>query len=361
MKMNLQNKLIAYILLITILILLIPYNVTAETVNNNNIDTENIDNSKVSGDDNKLFLQTTDTSNVQLVLSKASLKAGETLDVCIYVKGCKINALFGSLVYTKTNYQTLVKSNIQISTALIGSATYGSWGIPGFNETTGSVYLEEDNYDFYQFNDSTLMAKITFTAAKDVADTTEIQLKGVALTAETEDISIPVVTPTIQGQTPALYLKSKTYTVANTTTTSSYDIGAAKEYVDGALYLSNVPDKMTIANFVNNLDTNGTIKVTSSTDQTLDTSKYIGTGMKVVVSNATKTITLTTVVVGDVDGDGKCSITDLSRMNQAINKSITLADIYKKAADVDSSGTFSISDLSRVNQYLNGTILKIVK
>lgn len=334
MKRNLVNKLIAYILLITMLILLIPSKVAAAT---------------------------TSTSNVEIAFSKTSVKAGETFDVSIYVKGCKINAFIGNLVYTKTNYQTLLKSNIQISTTLTNSTTYGNWGIASFNESTGVVYFEEDQYNFYQFSDSTLMAKITFTALKDVTNTSEIHFEKVFLTAVDQnnqplDIYIPSV-----SKEDALYVKSKSYVISGINFTTSYDIGTNKEYEDGDLYLTNVQEKTTVTDFIKNLDTNGTVTVQTEAGAAVDVTKYIGSGMKVIITGTNKTVTLTAIVVGDLDGDGKSSITDLSRMNQAINQSITLKDSFKKAADVDHSGTFTISDLSRLNQYLNGSISKLVK
>ena len=70
---------------------------------------------------------------------------------------------------------------------------------------------------------------------------------------------------------------------------------------------------------------------------------------------------MATIRLGDIDGDGKCTITDLSRMNNVLNQAVTLEGAYNKASDMDYSGSRTISDLSRLNQYITGTIVNLIK
>lgn len=157
-----------------------------------------------------------------------------------------------------------------------------------------------------------------------------------------------------------LYLKAKTYQV-DTTNNSSYIIGTTKEYTANDLYILNISAQTTLSTFISRLDTNGTISVKKTTGTAAIATDLIGTGMTLEVNGTNEKITLTIVVAGDIDGDGKCTITDLSRMNNVLNQAVTLEGAYNKASDMDYSGSRTISDLSRLNQYITGTIVNLIK
>lgn len=97
------------------------------------------------------------------------------------------------------------------------------------------------------------------------------------------------------------------------------------------------------------------IKVTNN-NVTLTTDSMIGTGMKFEIQGSDGNIvTKTASVLGDLDGNGKISVTDLSRLNQFVVGTISIENEFYKAADLDKSDKVSITDLSKLNQVIVGT------
>lgn len=99
------------------------------------------------------------------------------------------------------------------------------------------------------------------------------------------------------------------------------------------------------------------IKVLNSNGiEVTDATTLIGTGMSFEIQGTNGTVSKTVSIKGDLDGNSKITVTDLSRLNQYIVGNISMENEYYNAGDVDKSGKVSITDLSRLNQYLVGTI-----
>lgn len=62
------------------------------------------------------------------------------------------------------------------------------------------------------------------------------------------------------------------------------------------------------------------------------------------------------VTVGDINGDGKIDIEDVSQLVLAANGYITLSDTAQKAADVNGDGKIDIEDISQMVLFTNGYI-----
>ena len=83
--------------------------------------------------------------------------------------------------------------------------------------------------------------------------------------------------------------------------------------------------------------------------ESIEGKETIGTGMKLIVGNE---LEYKLVVEGDLNGDGKISITDLSKMKSHIIGKQILQGEYEKAADINGDGRESITDLSILKKYL---------
>lgn len=59
---------------------------------------------------------------------------------------------------------------------------------------------------------------------------------------------------------------------------------------------------------------------------------------------------------GDLDSNGKITVTDLSVLNQAINGKIRLSEDEKKRADLNGDGKITKADLDLMNQFISGEI-----
>ena len=92
--------------------------------------------------------------------------------------------------------------------------------------------------------------------------------------------------------------------------------------------------------------------VVNSNNQPLNSADLVGTGCKLVVRYNGNTYTYEIAVRGDVNGDGKVLIDDLSLVNQHIIKKSQLTGIKLIAGDVDCDESITLTDLSRVNQHI---------
>lgn len=140
-----------------------------------------------------------------------------------------------------------------------------------------------------------------------------------------------------------LYLSSETYKIGND------DIN---NYEDGDEYISRISKETTKTSFVSNLNTNGTIRIIKQDGTQLGENELVGTGMTLEVTKDEEKIELKIAVMGDLDGDGKVTATDLSTLNQTIQKLVTLENEYKIAADLDENDNLTATDLSTINKML---------
>lgn len=146
----------------------------------------------------------------------------------------------------------------------------------------------------------------------------------------------------------SLYLSSESYKIGNIDIT---------KYQEGDKYISRITKETTLKDFIGNLETNGDIvQVIKQDGQVLADSEFVGTGMKLVITKDTETIELNIAVKGDLSGDGKVTVTDLSTLNQTILKTVTLQNAYRVAGDLDENSDITATDLSTLNKM----ILKII-
>lgn len=146
--------------------------------------------------------------------------------------------------------------------------------------------------------------------------------------------------------TQPLYLSSDIYKIGNT------DI---KNYEVGDKYISRVEKETTLDVYMENLHTNGHIKVVKQDGITeLTDNELVGTGMTLIVTKDEEKIELKIAVMGDLSGDGKVTAQDLSTLNQSILKTLPtpLENEYKIAGDLDENENITATDLS--------TILKMI-
>mgnify|MGYP004607497115 FL=1 len=105
-----------------------------------------------------------------------------------------------------------------------------------------------------------------------------------------------------------------------------------------------------------NIKTNGKVTIFKEDGTVLKSEEFIGTGMKMTVELQNEKKEIKIAVAGDLDGNGKVTATDLSTLNKAILKTVTLEGEYKLAGDLDESGRITATDLSTINQM----VLKII-
>lgn len=104
---------------------------------------------------------------------------------------------------------------------------------------------------------------------------------------------------------------------------------------------------------IKNVDNSVSVTIKNNNNSII-TSGKITTGMKVTIKTNSEEKTLSTVVYGDVDGDGKISAVDYVKIKNFIMKKTTISGAYKEAADVDKDGVVSAVDYVKVKNNIMG-------
>lgn len=118
-------------------------------------------------------------------------------------------------------------------------------------------------------------------------------------------------------------------------------------------YISKIPAGTDAAVFVAGFE-NGSVKVYEGENEVA--SGPMKTGMKIEAfdKDGQPLTSYTTVVTGDVNGDGSISITDLIQINRHLLGLQKLTGASLKAADTNNSASVTISDLVKTNRFLLG-------
>ena len=143
-----------------------------------------------------------------------------------------------------------------------------------------------------------------------------------------------------------LYLSSNKYKIGENNTNI---------YESGDEYITRISPETSIEEFLNNLDTNATSKIICNADNTEqnDLSELVKTGMTIKLSKqGYQDINLTLVVIGDIDGNGKVTATDLAAINQHILKDIELQNAQFVAADISDDKNITATDLAAMIQII---------
>lgn len=126
--------------------------------------------------------------------------------------------------------------------------------------------------------------------------------------------------------------------------------------------ITSVNPDTTVEEFKEAITTDGTIIIKDKDGNILEDTDLVGTGAIVEISKEIEQIPedgtdpvkvtikeeFSVVVNGDVNGDGKISITDLSLMKQHVMSEMTLEGLYFEAGDLNKDGSVSLTDLSLI-------------
>ena len=122
---------------------------------------------------------------------------------------------------------------------------------------------------------------------------------------------------------------------------------------DGKTYME-IKENTTMEKINNYIRTNGKIEVYKGDTKITENNKLLGTGMEIRIKLDNEEIRLTAIVKGDMTGDGKVSIGDLSQLSRyaaGIEKNLSIE--YLKASDVVKDGKYgTISDILKMSRVL---------
>ena len=117
-------------------------------------------------------------------------------------------------------------------------------------------------------------------------------------------------------------------------------------------YLSAIPEHTSKKKLLNGLAPRKQITIEPGTSKG---GKYAATGMKAVYRVKGKTMqTLTVVVSGDLNGDGKISLTDMVQLQNYLQGRGKLNRAASRAADVNGDGKLTLTDMVQIQRHLLG-------
>lgn len=289
-------------------------------------------------------VQASDNGSIKMNIKLENFEPGGDVAIEILLQDQKqgISAFTGYFHYDKNIFEEISSSNIEtdVSEDDLDTIAYSS------KTEKITIYYNEDISDLgtictinLKIRDDIDLSNITeFETTLGKAETYSLDYDNLV---EYETIS--EITKVGQQSEENLYLSSESYKIGNN------DIN---NYEEGDKYISRIKEQTTLKDYINNLDTNGTIKVIKEDGTELSENEYVGTGMTVTVTKDEEKIELKMAVMGDLDGNGKITATDLSTLKQAIMEIVTVENEYKIAADFDENDNLTATDLSTLNQML---------
>ena len=157
---------------------------------------------------------------------------------------------------------------------------------------------------------------------------------------ENRTVVITVKDILINEEDESLYLTSEIYTIDN-------------------VYCDRVSPNTSIASFVGNLESNGTIRVFDKNGveyDITDTSILVTTSYKVRAEKGTEFIEKDVIVVGDYNEDGIITISDVAAVNKYFLGAIPQSEKRNRICDVTGDNLITISDVGKLNKFFLGAI-----
>ena len=277
------------------------------------------------------------------------IEEGKTITIKVNLCDIKknVDTIIAMIEYDKNIFEDPVEDDLN---------PVNNWNYPVYNDKNGMFLIEKTGGTT---TDETIMnislkVKENVTEKTTTVKLTDIEVAGLGtdlilnktseiLIGKTEEPDEPEVPVDPEDPTEKLYLSSEIYKIGNE------DIN---NYEEGDKYISRVEEETTKETFINNLKTNGTIRVIKEDGTELEENELVGTGMTLEVTKDEEKIELKIAVMGDLSGDGKVTATDLSTLNQTILEIVTLENEYKIAADLDENDNLTVTDLSTLNSML---------
>lgn len=116
--------------------------------------------------------------------------------------------------------------------------------------------------------------------------------------------------------------------------------------------ICNIQPETTVKEFRETITTNSEkFEIYDVQGNLMKDSDIIGTSM---ILKLDRELSYTLIVVGDLNGDGKVTAVDLSKMKLRLTGLTTLSEYFERAADINNNGSLTALDLSLLKQILVG-------
>ena len=249
---------------------------------------------------------------------QTTVSPGGAVDVTISVNNMNIGGDGMKVFSGILNYDTNIFEEITAKDI----TGLNSWEV-SYNAETKKILL--DRKDF--ITTDTELCKITFKV-KDGVETENAQIKITSPSTSNNRIDIDGT----EGKA----------------TISLKKLSSGKYEVTDDNEIKNVLPNTKVDDLKDNL-TGGENTIIKDKDGNTISSGNIGTGATVTTPSGD---VYTVIVKGDVNGDGKVTLTDLAQLKLHMVETTLLQEPYKSGADIDGDGSVTLTDLGKLKRVL---------
>ena len=250
--------------------------------------------------------------------AQTTVSPGSTVDVTISVNNMNIGGDGMKVFSGILNYDTNIFEEITAKDI----TGLNSWEV-SYNAETKKILL--DRKDF--ITEDAEICKITFKV-KDGVETENTQIKITNPSTSNNRIDIDGT----EGQA----------------TISLKKLSSGKYEITDDNEIKNVLPNTTVGDLKDNL-TGGENTIIKDKDGNTISSGNIGTGATVTTPSGD---VYTVIVKGDLNGDGKVTLTDLAQLKLHMVETTLLQEPYKSSADIDGDGKVTLTDLGKLKRVL---------
>lgn len=250
--------------------------------------------------------------------AQTTVSPGSTVDVTISVNNMNIGGDGMKVFSGILNYDTNIFEEITAKDI----TGLNSWEV-SYNAETKKILL--DRKDF--ITEDAEICKITFKV-KDGVETENTQIKITNPSTSNNRIDIDGT----EGQA----------------TISLKKLSSGKYEITDDNEIKNVLPNTTVDDLKDNL-TGGENTIIKDKDGNTISSGNIGTGSTVTTPSGD---VYTVIVKGDLNGDGKVTLTDLAQLKLHMVETTLLQEPYKSSADIDGDGKVTLTDLGKLKRVL---------
>lgn len=250
--------------------------------------------------------------------AQTTVSPGSTVDVTISVNNMNIGGDGMKVFSGILNYDTNIFEEITAKDI----TGLNSWEV-SYNAETKKILL--DRKDF--ITEDAEICKITFKV-KDGVETENTQIKITNPSTSNNRIDIDGT----EGQA----------------TISLKKLSSGKYEITDDNEIKNVLPNTTVDDLKDNL-TGGENTIIKDKDGNTISSGNIGTGSTVTTPSGD---VYTVIVKGDLNGDGKVTLTDLAQLKLHMVETTILQEPYKSGADIDGDGSVTLTDLGKLKRVL---------
>ncbi len=199
----------------------------------------------------------------------------------------------------------------------------------GFNGKSFKFIMDNDKYILENGGIFTIKFKVADNVKE--ATTTTIKVKNIVASNAIRDISSNDVEISVDVQKAPSTIKAN----------------PGVPYIIEEGFISRISDETTVSDFKENVTASQAITIKDADGKTLEDTDIIGTGAILQVGDD---LQFTLIVIGDINGDGEITITDISKLKlhsiEAEGEMLTGASL--RAADLDGNNEITITDLAQI-------------